>query len=441
MEKSLYLLNLTISGIKNIEKEVKLEFYKKSIDRNFDPSKYRIKAIYGENGSGKTGIVNAVQILQNLLLDDRYLNDSMNQRLLRSLINKRTCRLHIECEFAHINTEKITLYRYSFVLAQNKAGQYVITDEQMQTRSGMYTASKYNTVFRCENGALTELDANTELKDVAFRVTANLLNTSSFMILCILHRKELPFTDGGRKLQISLLALLQFATTLRVSIEQSDNHDLFVLIDGLMGDYYEHDSERTWDIIQSNIRGIAGIDRRIVHKSRFDEYKSDVSRLCKFLKLFKSDLVSVEIEKREERDYYECSLVMDYADYKVDLEFESNGIKKLVRIFRALDAAVTSDIVFIDEMDSNINDIYLCKIVEYFMLYGKGQLCFTTHNTSPMSILKKNKNSIDFISNDNKLVAWKTNGNFAPDSLYQNGMIKYLPFNIEPEDFLGVLGE
>ena len=50
-----YLLNLSVSGIKCIEKEVRLDFYKKTVDKDFDPEKYRVKAIYGENGSGEIG--------------------------------------------------------------------------------------------------------------------------------------------------------------------------------------------------------------------------------------------------------------------------------------------------------------------------------------------------------------------------------------------------
>ena len=98
-------------------------------------------------------------------------------------------------------------------------------------------------------------------------------------------------------------------------------------------------------------------------------------------------------------------------------------------------------IVFIDEMYSNINDVYLCKIIEFFVRYGEGQLCFTTHNTSPMSVLRKQKYSIDFLSANNKIIQWKTNGNFSPENLYRNGMIEYLPFNIEAEDFIGILGD
>lgn len=50
MDNSLYLLSVSVSGIKSIEKLVSISFYKKGIDKNFNPEKYRVKAIYGENG-------------------------------------------------------------------------------------------------------------------------------------------------------------------------------------------------------------------------------------------------------------------------------------------------------------------------------------------------------------------------------------------------------
>lgn len=57
---------------------------------------------------------------------------------------------------------------------------------------------------------------------------------------------------------------------------------------------------------------------------------------------------------------------------------------------------VEGGIVFIDEFDSNIHDVYLCALLEYLMEYGKGQLCFTTHNVSPMDVLKHHKNQLTF---------------------------------------------
>ena len=159
------------------------------------------------------------------------------------------------------------------------------------------------------------------------------------------------------------------------------------------------------------------------------------------MKIFKHGLENIQIDKKEYGSFYKCELNLDYGDYQINSEFESTGIKKLIRMFDCLDAAANGGIVFIDEMDSNLNDVYLCRIIEYFMYYGKGQVCFTTHNIDPMSVLKKNKNSIDFLSSDNKIIPWVQKGHASPENFYKNGMIENVPFNIEATDFIGILGE
>ena len=131
---------------------------------------------------------------------------------------------------------------------------------------------------------------------------------------------------------------------------------------------------------------------------------------------------------------------MVYDDYRIDSEFESTGIKKLIKLFAYLKEMVNGSIVFIDEFDSNLHDVYLCALLEYLMEYGEGQLCFTTHNVGPMDILKQNKMSIDFLSEDHKIYPWTTNGNYSPSKLYRNGMIEGSPFNVDSIDFIGAFG-
>ena len=99
MDNLVYLLNMTVSGIKSIKKEIRLDFYKKTIDKKFDPNKYRIKAIYGENGCGKSAIITAVKIFQDLMIKDNYLNESKTQVFLDEIINKSTQRFCFSCEF------------------------------------------------------------------------------------------------------------------------------------------------------------------------------------------------------------------------------------------------------------------------------------------------------------------------------------------------------
>ena len=131
---------------------------------------------------------------------------------------------------------------------------------------------------------------------------------------------------------------------------------------------------------------------------------------------------------------------MVYDTYKIDAEYESTGIKKLIRLFAYLREMAQGGIVFIDEFDSNLHDVYLCALLEYMMEYGLGQLCFTTHNVGPMDVLKRHKKSIDFLSTDHKIYPWTTNGNYSPSKLYRNGMIEGSPFNIDSTDFIGVFG-
>jgi AAA15 family ATPase/GTPase len=99
---------------------------------------------------------------------------------------------------------------------------------------------------------------------------------------------------------------------------------------------------------------------------------------------------------------------------------------------------VHGGIIFIDEMDSNLHDVYLCALLEYLMENGEGQLCFTTHNVGPMDILNQRKKSIDFLSEDHTIYPWTKSGNYSPASLYRNGMIEGSPFNVDSIDFIGV---
>ena len=117
--------------------------------------------------------------------------------------------------------------------------------------------------------------------------------------------------------------------------------------------------------------------------------------------------------------------------------YESTGIKKLIQLFVYLREMVKGGIVFIDEFDSNLHDVYLCALLEYL---GEGQLCFTTHNVGPMDILKQYNKSIDFLSEDHKIYPWTKRGNYSPSKLYRNGMIEGNPFNIDSIDFIGVFG-
>ena len=181
-------------------------------------------------------------------------------------------------------------------------------------------------------------------------------------------------------------------------------------------------------------------EKNFVNRDSYDYFENEVHQLYEFLHIFKSDLVGIEIEKKEDGDMYVCELVMVYNEYRVNVEFESTGIKKLVKLYMYIREMKRGGIVFIDEFDANLHDVYLCALLEYLMEYGEGQLCFTTHNIGPMDILKRNSNSIDFISGDHRIYSWKKSGNYSPANLYRKGMIEGSPFNVDSIDFIDAFG-
>ena len=63
--KDMYLLKYSVKGIKSLDKLVSLSFYKKTITKDMDTQGFNIKGIYGMNGSGKSGIMASIQILEN----------------------------------------------------------------------------------------------------------------------------------------------------------------------------------------------------------------------------------------------------------------------------------------------------------------------------------------------------------------------------------------
>ena len=238
---------------------------------------------------------------------------------------------------------------------------------------------------------------------------------------------------------VDVCVCMVFTFIIKIYLDEEDKHELY-LIKKIFNEKIKKNNNYILDNVLE-IMNTLSVNDSIIPKNYFDMYKQKIDNLTSFLRIFKHDLKSIEIDVKDDGDNYRCDLNLNYGDYLINKEFESTGIKKLIKLFDCFDAASKYGIVFIDEMDSNLNDVYLCKIIEYFMYYGKGQLCFTTHNLDPMSVLKENKYSIDFLSSDNKLVSWVSKGNAAPDSYFKNGMIENIPFNIDATDFIGVFGE
>lgn len=445
--KHIYLVNYRVKGIKTLEEEVSLSFYKKTITMPLDTKEYNIKGIYGINGSGKSGIVASVDILRNLLLDDGYLNNPMVQKNLDAIINKKSKELFIGADFLAEYKEKTYLYRYEILLKKTVTDKYAISLEKLSYRLVTSKKDDFNSLIEVKDGIIDYIDIKNdeELKNTFIQNTLNLLSMSA--VSSVFLDKMYPYEEQISNI-ISLdgvLLLINLGIRMKVYMDQSDNHIDYLLKNMLM---YTMESDKDDTYIDSLRKGALRLNRSsidaisggtdLIAKPIYTLYEKKVKRLKEFIKIFKPDLTDITIDRKEDGDNYVCNLNMIYGDYVVHTEFESTGVKKLIRLFDFLQNMVQGGIVFIDEFDSNLHDVYLCALLEYLMEYGKGQLCFTTHNVGPMDVLKRNKKSIDFLSIDHKIYPWTTNGNYSPSKLYRNGMIEGSPFNVDSIDFIGI---
>ena len=448
----IHLIKYSVKGTKAIDQLVSLSFYKKIIPKNADTQAYNIKGIYGMNGSGKSGIITSVEILKSLLIDSDYLNNPIVQQNLDAIINKKTSELFMEADYIiKRDQEVIGFYRYNVTLLKGATGRYIISHEGLFTKKATSRSDAMHTIFEVDNGEIITLIEETgrqKFHNDFINKTKNLLLTSSAcslfvekFLLSVINIDEYSFVRE------CLFQLFSFGMKIHVYLDQSDNHREYVAKNALQCPEGTERNKNEINYIISNLLradndwlDVISITHNYISKEVYKTFEKMVNKLYEFLKIFKSDLQGIEIDKKENRDKWVCDLVMVYDSYKIHAEYESTGIKKLIQLFAYLNEMVEGGIVFIDEFDSNIHDVYLCALLEYLMEYGKGQLCFTTHNVGPMDVLKHHKKSIDFLSEDHEIYSWTTSGNYSPSKLYRNGMIEGSPFNIDSIDFIGIFG-
>ena len=111
----------------------------------------------------------------------------------------------------------------------------------------------------------------------------------------------------------------------------------------------------------------------------------------------------------EKRTGQEVKLFSKRKDTLIPLRDESAGIIKLVSILSLVIAAFNdrSITVAVDELDAGIYEFLLGEILTGLETYGKGQFVFTSHNLRPLEVLKK-ENLIFTTSNpDNRYIRLK----------------------------------
>lgn len=415
-----FMLSFKVNGIKNIEKEIEINFYNKTLKR-FNPYGSNVKGIFGPNGIGKTSIIKGMDILRKISLNDNYLTNDFNIIILDKIINKKIEKAKLEVEFLVIKNKKKYRYIHSITIARTSTKEIKILNEKIIKKDPNTDQILWQILI--ENGIIKNDSIHKgDLKAQIIDVTKNLLEKRS--VVNIVKSSLLESTD--------LENIYYFYKKLYIKLDRGDSHFTYALLDNIL-------KAPMKDEVPFN-NSIGNYDMTIP-KNSLEVFEDYLRRMTKFLKIFKPNLKNIEYEKKEDEEYYYINILFVYNNYKVDYEFESMGIKNLFSLFTYFRALSDDEVVVIDEIDTSIHDIYLNKLIEFFAVDGKGQLVFTAHNITLLQTLKKYKHSIDFINENMEVVSWIKNGNSTPFKSYKDGYIKGLPFNIKEYDFLEIFSQ
>ena len=415
-----FMLSFKVNGIKNIEKEIEINFYNKTLKR-FNPCGSNVKGIFGPNGIGKTSIIKGMDILRKISLNDNYLTNDFNIIILDKIINKKIEKAKLEVEFLVIKNKKRYRYIHSITIARTSTKEIKILNEKIIKKDPNTDQILWQILI--ENGIIKNDSIHKgDLKAQIIDVTKNLLEKRS--VVNIVKSSLLESTD--------LENIYYFYKKLYIKLDRGDSHFTYALLDNIL-------KAPMKDEVPFN-NSIGNYDMTIP-KNSLEVFEDYLRRMIKFLKIFKPNLKNIEYEKKEDEEYYYINILFVYNNYKVDYEFESMGIKNLFSLFTYFRALSDDEVVVIDEIDTSIHDIYLNKLIEFFAVDGKGQLVFTAHNITLLQTLKKYKHSIDFINENMEVVSWIKNGNSTPFKSYKDGYIKGLPFNIKEYDFLDIFSQ
>ena len=428
----LFLLNETrINGIKSIDKEIVLSHTNKGVNAE-DFTKCHIKAIYGSNGAGKSGIVHAYDIYKFVINNEYPFRDPLFKESLVKLINKKTKELSISLSFSvNSNGGAIVRLNHSITIANDGTGLPFLKKEKLDEIDSRGDVK--SNIFEINSG---EFKSNVIPDSYVFERSAPFLRQNS----CILSASD--EANKNEAVFPSFVYTLAFANFLQISFGSSeDDHNAFDLSTLLSKKWVnEVKNGSPFPLLAKKapmilFKATGENCLWVVPTSEERRYKDIQPKLEMFLKLLKPSIKAVDFHFKHDGVYSYCNPVFDYGDYSVDYEFESTGVKKLCHLFLALYSASRQSIVIIDEIDAGIHDVFFEKLIEYFLTCPDCQIVMTTHNIGVMESLKKLRKSIDVLTDDCEIVSWVSKGQSSPSLFYSRGALGGVPLNLQSFDF------
>ena len=375
-----------------------------------------VLGIYGQNGSGKTSIIEAMSILKYALMGGK-----IPEEYARCVdTNEKCARLEFTFDFQYPEADykkRTVVYSFKIIAEENKVyegdNEYeiryktrnprkvAIIDERVSVSGELGgKIQKLQPIITTDESSSFPFGPSRKISALIGKKKIRL--TADFVIAKMMARKESKsfiFCDETQKL---FRENGRYTEQYQVLLELSyyGNFFLFVIdkrrssVDSLFIPFNTRSGIITFRINKA----------AIMEKEVFASLKQYSTSINTVLSHMIPGMQLVFVESREGIDELpvidgkpnkdELTAVRLYSkrgDTTLPLHYESEGIIKLVGILSLIISAFNDNscTVAIDELDAGIYEFLLGEVLTVFEQYGRGQLVFTSHNLRPLEVLRK----------------------------------------------------
>jgi AAA15 family ATPase/GTPase len=374
--------------------------------------KTSILGLYGQNGSGKTALIDAMQLLKyaisGMAIPSKfgdYVNVDSDFATIKYIFSVTTSMGKYEAYYKfsikkiseessnniyteHNVSENFKTVVFDEVLSYSfeNGNEKIRKSQLIDTRSTdvFIPESKYNCLIGKDKTKKTDLLV---AKKLCYSSSKSFIFSKE--LLTAIRENHKDTTDFNR--HIELLEALVFYGNFELFVINTTNSGMISLNALPLSYQYEKDNINSVGSMMLSLENAIVIPEEAVNKinNLITNVNIVLSQIIPGLTIGVKNLGSQVLQNG--LIGYKIELMSNKNSKEIPLRYESEGIKKIISVLQLLIAVYNrpSITVAIDELDAGIFEYLLGELLKIISDKGKGQLIFTSHNLRPLETLNK----------------------------------------------------